>query len=159
MLFGFVLSHVRLVLHKEYGNPVFDEVDVALRPKKELERVIRKHPVRKTSQVLLQELEDIASLASSSVAALSELSTCDDLESLESIADLGDLAENEAYLEAKAEGFTDERVFPVSVYFDGVQYTNNESFLGFFVTNLKTRRQHLLWVIRHSSLFSVSLST
>ena len=48
---------------------------------------------------------------------------------------------------AFAEGFRREHVVPVSVYFDGVQYTKNENFLGFYMTNLRTGKQQLVWLL------------
>ena len=48
---------------------------------------------------------------------------------------------------AFAEGFRREHVVPVSVYFDGVQYTKNEHFLGFYMTNLRTGKQQLVWLL------------
>ena len=46
-------------------------------------------------------------------------------------------------LDALAAGLPKEHIIPVAVYFDGVQYTKNENFLGFYVTNLRTKRQQL----------------
>ena len=50
--------------------------------------------------------------------------------------------------EAFAQGIPREHVVPVSVYFDEVQYSNNENFLGFYITNLRTRQQRLVWLLR-----------
>ncbi|CAE7032303.1 unnamed protein product [Symbiodinium sp. CCMP2592] len=59
--------------------------------------------------------------------------------------------EDAGYREA---GLPKERIIPVAVYFDGVQYTKNENFLGFYVTNLRTKRQQLVWLLRLSELCS-----
>ena len=62
---------------------------------------------------------------------------------------LGDLYEKHPVtLQALQEGFRREHIVPISIYFDGVQYTKNENFLGFYMTSLRTTKQSLLWVLR-----------
>ena len=63
-------------------------------------------------------------------------------------ADLGDLYfKHPVTLEARSEGLSWEQIVPMSLYFDGVQYTNNENFLGFYCTNLRTKKQRLVWLL------------
>lgn len=40
------------------------------------------------------------------------------------------------------------RIVPVALYTDGVAYTNRDSFLGFFVRNLRTNKSYLCFLIR-----------
>ena len=136
----------RLALGKEFGDPDVEHVPVAMKGKKLLDRNIVQHPTRLPSSVLLQELEDIAELAKASgrtfESQLASLTTVPDSE-------LGaDLTQHPAYLQAIRDGLSLERILPMQAYIDGVAYTNNESFLVFTITFMRTGRQHVLWSMR-----------
>jgi hypothetical protein len=45
-------------------------------------------------------------------------------------------------------GFSKTDIIPISLYYDGVQYSNNDSFLGYYVQNLLTRQKYLIAAIR-----------
>ena len=122
---------------KKYGSPCVEKVNTPVQYKKTLDRHSIAHPVRKVSLLL----------------ADTEQSTDDDSQD-NCFRDLGnDFKENEAYLDALSEGYAPDQIKPISIYFDGVAYTNNESFLAFYFTNLLTGVQRLIWVLRHYGYF------
>ncbi|CAE7266931.1 PIF1, partial [Symbiodinium sp. CCMP2456] len=85
-----------------------------------------RHPTRVASDLIREELRSMNLLASSSP------STKAVAEFLASDHELGDkYANHPVTQEALNEGFSHEQIQPISVYFDGVQYTKNENFLGY----------------------------
>jgi hypothetical protein len=45
-------------------------------------------------------------------------------------------------------GFQPAEIIPISIYWDGVMYTKNDSFIGFYVENLYSKRKYLLATLR-----------
>ena len=114
--------------------------------KKSIGREVVRHPTRVTSDMIRRELRDLKLLGPASMVGQLTLE-----QHLQQDADLGlgDLYEQHPVtLQASRDGIRREHVVPLSVYFDGVQYTKNENFLGFYVTNLRTNRQRLVWLLR-----------
>ena len=110
--------------------------------KKSVGRTSVAHPTRITSCMIRRELHELGILGPRStpdaVAAF-----------LKNDGTFGELYENHPVTrQALSEGFRKEHIIPLSVYFDGVQYTQNENFLGFYVTNLRTGKQRLVWLLR-----------
>ena len=103
--------------------------------KKKIGRVIEQHPTRVTSEMLRAELS---------------ATKPDDFPSLlQRDREYQELYDSHPVTRAALEdGLPRERIVPLSVYFDGVQYTQNENFLGFYVTNLRTQRLRLVWLLR-----------
>lgn len=118
-------------------------VSVPMHTKNSIVRTSIRHPTRVASDLIREELRSMNLLASSSP------STKAVAEFLASDHELGDkYASHPVTQEALNEGFSHEQIQPISVYFDGVQYTKNENFLGFYVANLRTRQQRLVWLLR-----------
>ena len=114
--------------------------------KKSVGRTIVQHPARVASIMIRNELIELGILGSN---AESPTAVQDFLKSDE---ELGDLYERHCItVEALRQGFKREHIVPLSVYFDGVQYSKNENFLGFYVTNLRTKKQRLVWVLSTST--------
>ena len=109
-----------------------------------------KHPVRLASDMIRDELKELKLLGTSKPSKQTVLTF------LENDKALGDRYEQHPVtVQALNEGIPRERIVPISVYFDGVQYTKNENFLGFYVTNLRTpKQQRLVWLL--SALLSNS---
>ena len=118
--------------------------------KSQLVRTPVKHPVRLASDMIRDELKELKLLGTSKPSEQTVLTF------LENDKALGDRYEQHPVtVQALNEGIPRERIVPISVYFDGVQYTKNENFLGFYVTNLRTpKQQRLVWLL--SALLSNS---
>ena len=56
--------------------------------------------------------------------------------------------EHSVRLEAIEAGVPEENIRPAAIYWDGVVFTRNESFLGVFFEDMKTRRNWLCCIIR-----------
>ena len=114
--------------------------------KKSIGREIVRHPTRVSSDMIRRELIDLKLLgpASETDESMAGRHLQED-----AALGLGDLYEHHPVtVEAFNTGFRREHVVPLSVYFDGVQYSKNENFLGFYITNLRTQRQRLVWLLR-----------
>ena len=121
-------------------------VSVPMYLKKSVGRTIVQHPTRVASIMIRNELIELGILGST---AESPTAVQDFLKSDE---ELGDLYERHCItIEALRQGFKREHIVPLSVYFDGVQYSKNENFLGVYVTNLRTKKQRLVWVLSTST--------
>ncbi|CAE7222610.1 unnamed protein product [Symbiodinium sp. CCMP2592] len=118
--------------------------------KKSFGRVSVQHPTRATSDLLRCELNDLGLLGSGASANSKLLK--DHLDADKGYWDL--YCTHPVVQKAFQEGFRQEHVVPLSVYFDGVQYTKNENFLGFYMTNLRSGKQQLVWLLRLSELCS-----
>lgn len=126
-------------------------ISVPMYLKKSAGRTLVQHPTRVTSILIRNELKELGILGSTNPSA----EVVQDF--LKQDEELGDLYERHCVtIEALRQGFSREHIVPLSVYFDGVQYSKNENFLGFYVTNLRTKKQRLVWLLRtptaHSSL-------
>ncbi|CAE7238530.1 unnamed protein product [Symbiodinium sp. CCMP2592] len=115
--------HPRCHLAKEFPEPIVEMVSVPMYLKKSVGRVIVQHPTRVTSAMIRKEMIDLGILGSESPAAVQDFLKPDE--------EFGDLYERHCItIEALREGFKREHIVPLSVYFDGVQYSKNENFLG-----------------------------
>ena len=133
----------RCHLGKEFPEPDLVFVSVPMYLKKSVGRTAVNHPTRVASMMIRAELKKLGIL-DSKLSGCAEVATF-----LEADALLGDLyAKHPVTVKAFEQGFKREQVVPISVYFDGVQYSKNENFLGFYVTNLRTGKQRLLWLLR-----------
>jgi hypothetical protein len=56
--------------------------------------------------------------------------------------------ENSVVTAALAKGYSTDQIIPISLYWDGVRYTKNETFIGFYTENLLTRRKVLICAVR-----------
>ena len=65
-------------------------------------------------------------------------------------AALPDFAEHPVRLQALADGIHWSKIRPVAVYFDGVRYTKNENFEGFFFHDLRSNTRHLSYIVLRS---------
>ena len=136
----------RCHLRKEFAEPYVEWVAVPMCGKKALGREVTSHPTRVASQMIRQELTDLSLLGPGSIV---DEATSSNHVQMDVDLGLGDLDEKRPITqEAFSDGFRREHVVPLSVYFDGVQYSKNENFLGFYVTNLRTRVQRLVWLLR-----------
>ena len=110
--------------------------------KKAIGRQVVKHPARITSAMIRDELLRLKVLGPDATpAAVSKFLKADD--------SLGDLYKlHPVTLQALSEGYQTQAIVPLSVFFDGVVCSKNESFLGFYVTNLRTGQQRLAWLLR-----------
>ena len=118
-------------------------VAVPMHTKNNIVRTSVQHPTRVASDLIREELRSLNLLGSSKPSK----ETVDEF--LANDHELGDkYANHPVTQEALNEGFTYEQIQPISVYFDGVQYSKNENFLGFYVANLRTRQQRLVWLLR-----------
>ena len=118
-------------------------VPVPMNCKKSFGRVSVQHPTRVTSDLLRRELNGLGLLGSEASADPTFLK-----EHLD--ADKGywePYVNHPVVQKAFREGFRQEQIVPLSVYFDGVQYTKNENFLGFYMTNLRSGKQQLVWLL------------
>ena len=52
------------------------------------------------------------------------------------------------YLRARAAGVPEERIYPVSIYWDGVQYTKHDGLWAFYVRDLFYNTQYLQFLLR-----------
>ena len=111
--------------------------------KTQLVRTPLKHPVRVASDMIRDELKALNLLGNSNPCEKTVATF------LENDKALGERYEKHPVtVQALNEGIPRERIVPLSVYFDGVQYTNNENFLGFYITNLRTpKQQRLVWLL------------
>lgn len=101
-------------------------ISVPMHLKKSIGRTIVQHPTRVTSIMIRNELKELGMLGSSDASA----EVVQDF--LKQDEEIGDLYENHCVtIEALRQGFSREHIVPLSVYFDGVQYSKNENFLGF----------------------------
>ena len=97
-------------------------VSVPMYLKKSVGRTIVQHPARVASIMIRNELIELGILGSN---AESPTAVQDFLKSDE---ELGDLYERHCItVEALRQGFKREHIVPLSVYFDGVQYSKNEN--------------------------------
>ena len=118
--------------------------------KTQLVRTPIKHPVRVACDMIRDELKALNLLGNSNPCEKTVATF------LENDKALGERYEKHPVtVQALNEGIPRERIVPLSVYFDGVQYTNNENFLGFYITNLRTpKQQRLVWLL--SALLSTN---
>ena len=63
------------------------------------------------------------------------------------VADLDNYHEHPVVVAARAEGFLG-KVRPLAIYWDGVAYTKNDSFTGFYVTDILTSQKFLSFLVR-----------
>ena len=128
-------SNLRCHLRKEFPEPEVQWVRVPMSSKKSVGRSVQEHPLRLPSAMIRDEL------SGTDPATLANL--------LERDSAYRSLYDNHPVTrEAMQDGLPVERIVPLSVYFDGVQYTQNENFLGFYITNLRTRKLRLVWLLR-----------
>ena len=114
-----------------------------MNPKHEVVRTPMKHPVRLASDMIREELKSLNFLGTSKPCKKAvDTYLCND-------RDLGDRYDKHPVtVQALSEGIPRECVVPISVYFDGVQYSKNENFLGFYITNLRSpKQQRLVWLL------------
>ena len=138
-----ILTDLRCHLRKEYPEPTVEWIRVPMFAKKSLGREVFHHPTRVTSDMIREELRSLGLLGP-------EMDSLQDHGTLEEDAELGDrFFKHPVTIEARNDGLPWEHIVPLSVYFDGVQYTNNDSFLGFYCTNLRTKKQRLVWLLRY----------
>ena len=110
--------------------------------KKSIGRTAVDHPSRVPSCMIREELRNLQILGPRHAPEP------DVAKFLESDRTLGDLYEKHPVtVQGLAEGFGREHIVPISVYFDGVQYSKNENFLGFYITNLRTKQPRLVWLL------------
>ena len=113
--------------------------------KKSIGRELVEHPTRITSSLIRNELTCLQILGP-------EMSDEACAKSLPGDHELGDqYHEHPITVQAFKDGFRAEHIVPLSIYCDGVQYSVNENFIGFYVCNLRTKRSQLLWLLRVSS--------
>ena len=144
----------RCHLSKEFPEPDVQLVRVPMYLKKSVGRTVVDHPTRVASIMIRQELTKLGFLGSQPPEPADVSSF------LEPDASLSDLyIKHPVTIKAFEQGFKQEHVVPISVYFDGVQYTKNENFLGFYVTNLRTGVQRLVWLLRISASLSQSVGS
>ena len=117
--------------------------------KKSIGRTSVQHPTRVTSDILRRELRSLGLLGNG--PPKDPDCVAKHLDADKEYLNLYD--QHPIVPDALAAGLPKERIIPVAVYFDGVQYTKNENFLGFYVTNLRTKRQQLVWLLRAFGLF------
>ena len=63
------------------------------------------------------------------------------------IAEVDSYSEHPVVLASKADGFAG-KVRPIAIYWDGVAYTKNDSFTGFYVTDILTSQKFLSFLVR-----------
>jgi hypothetical protein len=143
----------RLLLDKEFGEPAVKTVRMPVQQKKELSSTVVEVPYRDPEILLLQELEDFGRIAEETGRELEDVLAPACKLSADQLGD--ELTSHPAYAEALEDGIPMHRIFPVALYLDGVQYSNNESFLNFQMTHLTTSKQWTLWVLR----FGVALQS
>jgi hypothetical protein len=144
---------LRLVFGKEFGAPDIKIARLPIQPKKSLTPTIVDVPYRDPATLLLQEQDDFRTIAA---ATKTELPTVLASACKVEDAELGsDLSEHPAYIQAIRDGVPRSKIFIVAFYIDGVQYTNQESFLNFQMTNLTTSKQWCLWAIRPMAALEV----
>jgi hypothetical protein len=68
-------------------------------------------------------------------------------------------AENPVVRDALAAGYTAEQILPVSLYWDGVKFTKNESFVGFYCDDMLSRRKFLVAALRRDLKLHASIAT
>ena len=133
----------RCHLGKQYEKPYVEYVAVPMVCKKSIGRVSVEHPTRVTSDMLRKELLSLGLLGAGAKADAKFVK-----EHLDADREYLGLYEGHPIAQkAFEEGFRREHVVPISVYFDGVQHSKNENFLGFYMTNLRTRKQQLVWLL------------
>ena len=136
-------TDLRCHLGKELPEPHVEWIQVPMFGKKSLGRQVVRHPTRVTSDMIRKELLSLGLLGP-------EMDKLQAHGPLEEDAQLGDrFFKHPVTIEARNDGLPWEHIVPISVYFDGVQYTNNDSFLGFYCTNLRTKKQRLVWLLRY----------
>ncbi len=51
-------------------------------------------------------------------------------------------------VDALSSGWERKQIVPVSLYWDGVQYTKNDTFMGFYCENMFTKTKYMLCILR-----------
>jgi hypothetical protein len=74
--------------------------------------------------------------------------TIDEARAEEWAADCPDFFESDTAKNCIARGYERAAIIPISLYFDGVRYTKNDQFVGFYIENLYSRRKYLLAALR-----------
>ncbi|CAE7198914.1 unnamed protein product [Symbiodinium sp. CCMP2592] len=113
-------------LGKHYEKPYVEYVAVPMVCKKSIGRVSVQHPTRVASDMLRRKLLSLRLLGEGANADTKFVTAHLDADR----EYLGLYEGHPVAQKAFAEGFRREHVVPVSVYFDGVQYSKNENFLG-----------------------------
>ena len=140
---SFAQQNLRSLLQKEFPEPHVEWIPAPMCCKKSIDREVVLHPTRVTSDMIREELQGLGLLGSESNLEEMDGACAQD-------AELGDLFfQHPVTVEARNAGFRWEHIVPLSVYFDGVQYSKNENFLGFYCTNLRTKKQRLVWLLRN----------
>ena len=128
-------GHLKMVLGKTYQRPVEYNVTTPIYDKILCRRTTHSMPVRLPTQCLCEDILDDASSSSLD-------------------ADNCPHAKTESYTnhpvvrKAQQKGVHWSKIIPVALYFDGVQYSKRDSFLGFFTRNLRSSESHLNAIIR-----------
>jgi hypothetical protein len=134
-------EHVRLVLGREFPSPELDSCKTALYDKQSCQRVWEPIPVHLPSKIYAQHFSE-------------EPQPSEAQEPQESI-DRFDCAawwEHPVVQKAEEQGVHWSQVRPTAIYVDGVQFTNNDSFHGLFLRDLRSNFSHLMALIRSSGL-------
>lgn len=63
------------------------------------------------------------------------------------VGSLDNYHQHPVVLQAVEEGFP-TRVRPIALYWDGVSYTKNDSFMGFYVTDILTSQKFVSFLLR-----------
>lgn len=124
-------ARVNVQLQKEYARPDLYYVRVPSYSKKECRRVTRDIPIALPHEAL-------QTTSAGSVA-----------ESNQEAPEWHDAyIKHPVVVEALANGAPESAIKPLALYFDGVQYSKRDSFIGFYFHDMKKNLRHLSFVVR-----------
>ena len=129
-------EHVRLHAGKIYPDPDLHYVDTPMFIKRDARRSIDKVPILLPSVALKENMTpEVASATESSNKALLKNLQC---------------YESHPVVQRARQDNPQAFVRPLALYWDGVQYTINDSLLGFYVTDVLSEQKFLSFLLRRA---------
>ena len=131
-------EHIKNAAGKIYPEPNLTRVFTPMYVKRETRRVEQDIPVYLPSQAFKDYVDDLAAQTWPNMPRL--------------VGDIGIYKNHPVVVQAELEN-NQITVRPIALYWDGVQYTNHDSFMGFYVTNILSGQKFLSFLVRPLDAF------
>ncbi|CAJ1386233.1 unnamed protein product, partial [Effrenium voratum] len=132
-------EHIKNAAGKIYPEPNLTRVFTPMYVKRETRRVEQDIPVYLPSQAFKDYVDDLAAQTWANMPRL--------------VGDIGIYKNHPVVVQAELEN-NQITVRPIALYWDGVQYTNHDSFMGFYVTDILSGQKFLSFLVRSDEMCS-----
>jgi hypothetical protein len=124
--------HLNVALSKEFVMPQFYNLDIPVHEKRE--------SIRKPASISLRLPHE----------CMTDDHTADTAAMQSFLDENPHFREHTVFKAALQDGRSVSEVLPCSLYWDGVRYTKNDAFIGFYCENLLSKRKYLICAVRPS---------